>query len=64
MVAFPRLRLAGCVRTETVRKLVRETRVDVDDLVYPLFIEEGKGIKAGNTFNAGYISFFTRPAAV
>ena len=33
-------------KTENIRRLVRETKLSVDDLIYPLFIEEGKGIKA------------------
>lgn len=31
--------------SESIRKLVRETQVAVDDLIYPLFVVEGKGIK-------------------
>jgi len=31
--------------SEAVRRLVRETSVSVDDLIYPLFIVEGNGIK-------------------
>jgi len=31
--------------SEGVRKLVRETRVTVDDLIYPLFVVEGSKIK-------------------
>ncbi|CAM1346712.1 porphobilinogen synthase [Tenacibaculum insulae] len=31
-------------KTESVRRLVRETNLSVDDFVYPLFIEEGKNI--------------------
>lgn len=45
MVTFPQVRLRRLRRTETFRKLVRENRVDVEDLVYPLFVIEGKGIK-------------------
>ncbi|HHW47640.1 MAG TPA: porphobilinogen synthase [Clostridiaceae bacterium] len=30
---------------DTMRRLVRETRVSVDDLVYPLFIVEGRDVK-------------------
>ena len=30
---------------EGIRRLVRETKVSVDDLVYPMFITEGVGIK-------------------
>ncbi|MDO6744524.1 delta-aminolevulinic acid dehydratase [Tenacibaculum soleae] len=32
-------------KTEGVRRLVRETKLSVDDFVYPLFIEEGENIK-------------------
>lgn len=32
-------------KTESIRRLVRETHVSVDDLIYPLFIEEGEGIE-------------------
>ncbi len=45
MVVFPQLRLRRLRRTETIRRLVQETRVEVRDLVYPLFVEEGRGIK-------------------
>lgn len=31
-------------KTESIRRLVRENKVTVDDLIYPLFIEEGKNI--------------------
>jgi len=31
-------------KTENIRRLVRETKLSVDDLIYPLFIEEGVGI--------------------
>jgi len=32
-------------KTEGIRRLVRETKVSVDDFIYPLFIEEGKGVE-------------------
>jgi len=32
-------------KTENIRRLVRETKLSVDDFVYPLFIEEGTGIE-------------------
>ena len=32
--------------TEGIRRLVRETRLSVDDFIYPLFIEEGKNIES------------------
>ncbi len=45
MTAFPQLRLRRLRRTESLRALVRESHVAISDLVYPLFIEEGNGIK-------------------
>lgn len=45
MAAFPQLRLRRLRRTELLRTLIQETHIEVTDLVYPLFIEEGKGIK-------------------
>ncbi|MFC1966486.1 porphobilinogen synthase [Chloroflexota bacterium] len=45
MTAFPQLRLRRLRRTESLRALVRENRVEVGDLVYPMFIIEGRGIK-------------------
>lgn len=32
-------------KSENIRRLIRETKLSVDDLVYPLFIEEGKNIE-------------------
>ncbi len=32
-------------KTEGIRRLVRETKLSVDDLIYPLFIEEGENIE-------------------
>jgi porphobilinogen synthase len=32
-------------KTENIRRLVRENRLHVDDLIYPLFVEEGQGIE-------------------
>ena len=45
MISFPQLRLRRLRRTETVRSLVRENRVDVSDLIYPMFVVEGRGVK-------------------
>jgi porphobilinogen synthase len=42
---FPQNRPRRLRRTEALRSLVRETRLGVDDLVYPLFVREGKGIE-------------------
>ncbi len=45
MAAFPQERLRRLRHTESLRALVQETNVDTGDLVYPLFVVEGKGIK-------------------
>jgi porphobilinogen synthase len=45
MSSFPQLRLRRLRRSEALRALVRETKVDVGDLVYPLFVVEGNKIK-------------------
>ena len=44
-MAFPANRLRRLRRTETLRALVRETRLTPDSLVYPLFICPGTGIR-------------------
>ncbi len=45
MATFPQVRLRRLRRTESLRALVRETRLEVSDLIYPMFVVEGKGIK-------------------
>jgi porphobilinogen synthase len=45
MNSFPQLRLRRLRRNEALRALVRETKVEVGDLVYPLFVVEGSKIK-------------------
>ena len=45
MAVFPKVRLRRLRRTEALRALVRENRVEVGDLIYPMFVVEGKGIK-------------------
>ena len=41
LIQRPR-RLRG---SETLRKMVRETRMDKSSLIYPLFVKEGTGIE-------------------
>ncbi len=57
MAGFPQLRLRRLRRTEGLRALVRENRVDIGDLVYPLFVVEGKGIKQEMTSMPGILRF-------
>jgi len=42
---FPAYRPRRLRKNENFRRLTRETRLSVDDLIYPLFVVEGKGIK-------------------
>ena len=44
-MAFPITRLRRLRKTETLRRLVRENRLSVDDLVMPLFVCPGGGVK-------------------
>jgi porphobilinogen synthase len=45
MAVFPVTRLRRLRRTGALRDLVRETRVDVRDLVHPLFVCPGSGVE-------------------
>ncbi len=42
---FPTYRMRRLRKTETLRRLVRETVLTVDDLIYPLFVMEGEGVR-------------------
>jgi porphobilinogen synthase len=42
---FPEYRARRMRRQETLRRLVRETRLTTDGLVYPLFVTPGKNVK-------------------
>ena len=44
-MGFPIVRPRRLRKNENIRRLVRETKLSVDDLIYPLFIEAGEGIK-------------------
>ncbi|MGD0912535.1 MAG: porphobilinogen synthase [Terracidiphilus sp.] len=44
-MAFPQSRLRRLRRTENLRALVRETSVEPGDLIYPLFICPGEGVR-------------------
>ena len=59
MAGFPQLRLRRLRRTESLRALIRETRVDIGDLVYPLFAVKGKGVKQEITSMPGIFRFST-----
>ena len=44
-MSYPVTRMRRLRRTETLRRMVRETRLSRDDLVLPLFAVEGRGIR-------------------
>jgi len=44
-MSFPTQRMRRLRRNEGLRRMVRESRLSVDDLIYPLFVVHGTGIK-------------------
>ncbi len=45
-MSFPKIRMRRLRSSDSMRRMVRRTALSVDDLVYPLFVREGKGLKA------------------
>lgn len=45
-MAFPKHRLRRLRYKETIRRMVRETRLSVDDLIYPLFVVSEDNVKS------------------
>jgi len=44
-MSYPETRLRRLRRTETLRRMVRETSLSRDDLILPLFVVEGSGVR-------------------
>jgi len=44
-MAFPKTRLRRLRKSSSMRKLLRQIKISVDDLVYPLFVCPGTGVK-------------------
>jgi len=44
-MGFPEIRMRRLRSSATMRRMVRETSLSVNDLIYPLFIRAGRGIK-------------------
>jgi len=44
-MGFPIQRMRRLRRNETIRNMVRESRVSVADLIYPMFVTHGRGVK-------------------
>ena len=45
MLAFPDIRLRRLRKTKALRALVRETRLTVSDLIYPIFVTHGRHLR-------------------
>jgi porphobilinogen synthase len=56
-MSFPKIRMRRLRRSESMRKLVRETILSVYNLVYPLFVREGKNLKQPIESMAGCFHF-------
>jgi len=44
-MGFPKIRMRRLRKSDAMRRLVRETTLSVNDLVYPLFVRHGEGLK-------------------
>jgi len=44
-MSFPKIRLRRLRTNKNMRRLVRETTLSIDDLVYPMFVRPGTGLK-------------------
>ena len=56
-MTFPKTRLRRLRRSATLRRMVRETRVTRDDLVLPLFVMEGRGLREPIASMPGVLRF-------
>ena len=56
-MSFPTVRLRRMRRNPTFRRMVRETKLSVDDLIMPLFVRSGSGIKKEITSMPGNYQF-------
>lgn len=54
---YPEIRMRRLRRNETLRRMLRETHLRVDDLIYPLFVRHGKGIRNPITSMPGQFQF-------
>jgi porphobilinogen synthase len=56
-MSFPKTRLRRLRRSATLRRMVRETRLSRDDLVLPLFVVEGRGVREPVASMPGVLRF-------
>ncbi len=57
---FPNYRPRRLRRNKNIRRMVRETHLRVDDLIYPMFSAFGENIKKRNQLDAGNLSAINR----
>jgi len=56
-MTFPKTRLRRLRRTPALRRMLRETRLSRDDLVLPLFVTEGRGVREPVASMPGVLRF-------
>lgn len=56
-MSFPSQRMRRLRRTETLRRMSRETRLSRDDLILPLFVVEGSGVREEVVSMPGVLRF-------
>ncbi len=56
-MSFPSLRMRRLRRTETLRRMARETQLQRDDLIFPLFAIEGRGLREPIASMPGVLRF-------
>jgi porphobilinogen synthase len=56
-MTFPKTRLRRLRRSASLRRMVRETRLSRDDLVLPLFVVEGRGVREPVASMPGVLRF-------
>ncbi|HEY81878.1 MAG TPA: porphobilinogen synthase [Dehalococcoidia bacterium] len=57
MAIFPQLRLRRLRQSEPLRALVRETQLEAGDLIYPMFVVEGRKLKQEITSMPGVFRY-------
>ena len=61
-MAFPIQRLRRLRQHETFRRMVQETRLSASDLIYPMFVLEGKDQRREDRLDARTVQIVHRPA--
>jgi len=60
-MSFPQTRFRRLRVNATMRRMVSEVRLSVDDLVYPMFVCPGKQVKEPIEAMANLLPVFARP---